>query len=339
MNFKILKLSLSVLVATAVSISASQGGIFIGKPLSVKGQNLGAVALGPVYTQAIAPEWDIEAKLSWFQVQLDTGTEGSMSYFLAGMYHLPYKLPLPLDAILGIAGNGFSGMGVVVGASTGYQLNTNSVISASLTYNSNQDFDFALQFVRELKEFKFPDFSGTPPVKPVLTAPEPIVAVEPVSPSVISSSGSPAVVAVAAPAPVDEAVTSVAYSDIANHWARADIQWAADRGIFAPADKFSPSASLNRFAAESVLKHVGAFLGVQVKDGDLGQLGSIVTKKEFTNSLLKVIAKSRKTTDVDQLIKELKVPTSWIKDASSTKAISRAETAGVVSKLVQAATK
>ncbi len=329
-------LTTAALVVGVASVATAGGaGVFVQKPLAVKGQNLSAISIGAAYTQSITSEFGALARMGWYQVQTDIATEGSLGYLAAATYRLPFNVLVPIDLIVGFGGNGFSSGGAVVGASAAYQLNSSAILSTSMTYNTNEDLDFSVQFTRELSEFKVPDIAAATSrrvAQSKVSESTPTVAQSDSVP-VQSPISSATVIQTPVVSEPQKAVPVAAYTDIANHWAKREISWAASKGLFASGDRFMPTASLNRFAAEALLKRMGTVLGVTIREQELGQLGSIVTKREFVTAALKVVAKGQRT-DVDTVARELKVPSGWTKDASAGKAVSRAEAATILFKLI-----
>ena len=330
--------------------AANHVGVNVGFPLSVKGEQHSGFVVGGVMSTSIMPKLVLDAGLDFMNLQFSESTQTYVGYSVVGRYSV-YTLSevSSVDAFLGLAGNGFSGLGVVVGGGARYALMGGAEARARLSFNTNQDVLMSVQLV---KEFKLPHFGGKPYAEPVASEVAPVI-VAPVdtpipaepakmlavkeAPKIVSSEGALNVKSAAQPISIE----LVGYKDIAGHWAKPDIEWAAANGIFSPADKFVPNAPINKFSADAVVKKVASFL--HAPDAAAGvSFGVAVTKKDFVTGILRTIAVSKGTAspsdlDIARLSKSLKVPESWL--VTSDKPLSRAEAAVVVSRLLQALTK
>lgn len=338
-------LPLSIPIAAADNL-----GLNLGMPLSLKGeQHSGFFAAGEA-SVALSPVTWVDGNLSFINFQSVAGTTvviGMGAVVRQEMLSLFERVTL--DGVVGLEGNGMSGVGVVAGSNLRTQLDSGAEVRVGMTINTNGDLLAKIQVSRPVNLlsgiFKSTDSVIRPSSKPaemvplvaestpvkldakadVAPEPKPVVVVQ--KPEVKAS-------------PV-QALTVVTYKDIAGHWAKADIEWIAGRGITGQSDKFNPNSALNKFAAESITRRSASFLGVTLNDVQVAGFGTVVTKKDLANMILKVVLIARGATINDQNIDALKteflVSKSWSED--SDKSVTRAEAAVIVSKLLQAASK
>ena len=328
-GIKYLGLFLVALTLTPLE-AANQAGLNIGFPTSVKGEQHSGFILGGVVSTLIMPKVVVDAGLDFMNLQFADGTQRYVGYSIAGRYTV-YEWPdmASVDAFLGLEGNGFSGAGLTVGGMAKYKVSASTEARLRLSLNTNQDVLVSAQLV---KEFKLPDFGGPKAADPVVPEVAPTV-VAAVVPIVV-----PEVAPIVVPAVANPILSEPAYKDIAGHWAKPDIEWAAAHGIFSPADRFAPNATINRFSADSIVKKIATYLNVPNAANGIS-FSAAVTKKAFVTGVLRTIAVSRgnaspSDADIAQVAKTLKVSDVWL--APSDKPVSRAEAAVVVSRLLQA---
>lgn len=337
----------TILCGALAPLYALQSGLGVNLPVSLKGEQHSGFGIGPIASYDLGPKFRVDGELYASNVQTISGTEWYIGLATLGRYTVWEPMEkTAVDAVFGIEGNGFSGVGFVVGGVGRYSFDKDAEVRGSLSINTNQDVLFKLHVVKDLK---MPDLFGkfgqpAPVVAqvPAAVPPQPVVPiVEPIKPKEV------AVEPVADKKPETPVIkpnvvlVPVTYKDIATHWAKQDIEWVASRGIFGQSDKFNPNGVLNKFAAESLFRRSAGFLGVPVKDNQLPEFNGVVTKKDITTAILKAIVMSRGTAVSDATVTSLRAtlgaPTNWLDDTD--KAVTRAEAAVVVSKLLQAATK
>jgi len=331
----------SVLAATSVQ-AAHQAGVNIGLPLSFKGEQRSGFIIGGLISTPMMNKVTLDTGVDFISAQFSQGTQSYIGYSAVGRYSVYCAAEtLAVDALIGLEGNGYSGLGLAIGAVGRYSLSNGTDARVRLTYNTNQDMLFNVQLV---KEIKMPDFGGgkkSAPVAAVEVVPAnsapaaSSIPAEPTQMLAVEETVESAPVKPVAP----KVETELSYKDIAGHWAKPDIEWAASNGIFAQADKFAPNVAVNRYAAESIVKKVAVYLGVP-NAAISTAFGPSVTKKDFVAGMLRTVAVAKGTenpTDADlaKLAKKYKLAESLTSD----KQITRAEAAVVVSKLLQAVPK
>ena len=326
-GIKYLGLFLVALTLTPLE-AANQVGLNIGFPTSVKGEQHSGFILGGVVSTLIMPEVVVDAGLDFMNLQFAGGTKRYVGYSIAGRYTVwDFSDMASVDAFLGLEGNGLSGAGLVVGGMAKYTVFADTEARLRLSLNTNKDMLVSAQVV---KEFNLPDLGGRKAADAVVKK---VVPVPEVAPIVVAAVAPIVVAAVANPI-----LSEPAYKDIAGHWAKPDIEWAAAHGIFSPTDRFAPNATINRFSADSIVKKIATYLNVPNAANGIS-FSAAVTKKEFVTGVLRTIAVSRgnaspSDADIAQVAKTLKLSDAWL--APSDKPVSRAEAAVVVSRLLQA---
>lgn len=317
-----------VLLGVSSVAFGSRVGFDIGIPTAVKGYQHNGFVVGGLAAFNAMPGLRVEAGVGYLHFD-DSGEMGNhIQTSVLGAYNVyRFDEKLSVEAILGVEGNGYSGHGIAVGAGVRYPAGRTE-IAWRFIYNTNEDMFFKFQLTNPV------DFSN-------------LFARRQAEKSVESASVETPVVAVVPEPEVKEVpkatkqevlIEDIQYKDIAGHWAKPQIEWLTRRGIFQPSDKFVPSAAMNRFSAESLVNKTSAYVGGSASFVKAQQIDMVVSKKELTTKVLSALLTASGVSDPspEQVItycKTLGLPEEWL--TQSTKGITRAEAAVIVSKALQ----
>ncbi|MGE4169666.1 MAG: S-layer homology domain-containing protein [Candidatus Margulisiibacteriota bacterium] len=326
MNQRLVSALFACLFLTAPVFGQSVG-LRLAPYLSYSGKGVDALPeISGVWTCEYNKDWSITSSLGYFQYQQQGTFFPGVTYGVRGNY----KLSPHFYGVVGLNGVTSRGIAASIGAMAKTPLSERYTGGIFVTYSSAQD----LQIGVEIEQLRLPSFDSPELSNLTIAETKEVEKTED-----LTSRQRIEANILATPK------TAVVFEDIATHWAKNDIQFTAELGLFkeSPDHKFNPQQILSQASSAIVIGRLANLLGLtrHSETEVIAQTRSTQpeTKKQFLQRLaiLASIQGVIKNEDPSELLKNCGYSEKAIQNFTWNKSITRAEAASLLARYLHRA--